>query len=65
MRAEDETRTGRDRRLFDLNSIAPMEINRRWGKKRRASAVDEHAVYDSETTIHEDLWALSQTASRW
>lgn len=65
MRAQDENRAGKDRRLFDQNSITPREVNRRWGKERRASAVDEHAIYDTETTTHEDLWALSQTASRW
>ena len=65
MRAQDETRTGRDRRLFDLNSISPIEVNRRWVKERRSYVVDENEIYDSETTIHEDHWALSQSALRW
>jgi len=65
MRAQDENRTGGERRRFDLNSISAIEVNRRWVKERRSYVVDEDEIYGAETTIHDDLWVLSQSALRW
>lgn len=54
MRAQHERRTGKDRRQFDLASIAPRDIERRRDKDQRSNALDEAAIYRTETTERED-----------
>lgn len=54
MRTLRERRTGNDRRQFDLASIAPRDIERRRDKDQRSNALDETAIYKTETAERED-----------
>ncbi len=56
MRTQHENRTGRNRRQFDLTSMSPIGVDRRWKKDQRSNVVDEDEMYDSETTEPEDYW---------
>lgn len=54
MRTLRERRTGNDRRQFDVASIAPRDIERRREKDQRSNALDEAAIYKTETAERED-----------
>ena len=47
MRVQHECRTGQDRRQFDLASISPIPVNRRWTKDQRSYVVEEDWMRDT------------------
>ncbi|MFB0934740.1 MAG: hypothetical protein QMB52_03135 [Propionivibrio sp.] len=54
MRAQHERRTGKDRRQFDLASLAPRDIERRREQDQRSNALDETAIYKTAVAERED-----------
>lgn len=54
MRTQHERRTGKDRRQFDLASLAPRDIERRRDKDQRTTPLDEAAIYKAEVVERED-----------
>jgi len=52
MPVQHENRSGKERRSVDMSSVLPREIERRWNKDQRHSAVDEEELYDPD-------WELS------
>lgn len=46
------TRSGTDRRKFDLSANAPIEMERRWNKDRRSRvANEEDEIYDPDWEV--------------
>lgn len=56
MRTQHESRSGSNRRQFDLTSISPIGVDRRWKKDQRSNRVDEGEMYASKAAEPDDYW---------
>lgn len=53
MPVQHERRSGFDRRRFNLSSVAPMGVERRWHKDPRRSVQDEDDQYEPDWDMSE------------
>jgi len=63
MAVQQQYRSGKERRVFDMSSAMPTEKERRWNKDRRFMG-DEDELYDPDWEVLEEDLELYTHISR-